>query len=227
MLALRRGPWLDRTEMDVTPRPVFENPVTGERVVVLTDARTHPDQVLVSHLFIRPGGRVAAAHVHPTVDERFLVLSGQVGFLIGGRKRTLGPGEGASVPARVVHDWWQVGDEEAEVLVEVVPGVRFAEMVGSMFGLARDGKVNKKGLPDPLQLAVMGHEYGDVIQFTKPPAIVQKLTIPPLAALGRRKGRKPMYPEYLEAGPTAAPDPAALAHLTPDGRLKPLETDAA
>ena len=227
MLALRRGPWLDRTEMDVTPRPVFENPVTGERVVVLTDARTHPEQVLVSHLFIRPGGRVAAAHVHPTVDERFLVLSGQVGFLIGGRKRTLGPGEGASVPARVVHDWWQVGDEEAEVLVEVVPGVRFAEMVGSMFGLARDGKVNKKGLPDPLQLAVMGHEYGDVIQFTKPPAIVQKLTIPPLAALGRRKGRKPMYPEYLEAGPTAAPDPAALAHLTPDGRLKPLETDAA
>jgi len=213
--------------MDLTPRPVFENPVTGERVVVLTDAREHPDQVLVSHLFIRPGGRVAAAHVHPTVDERFLVLSGQVGFLIGGRKRTLGPGEGASVPARVVHDWWQVGDEEAEVLVEVVPGVRFAEMVGSMFGLARDGKVNKKGLPDPLQLAVMGHEYGDVIQFTKPPPLVQKLTIPPMAALGRRRGRKPMYPEYLEAGPTAAPDPAALAHLTPDGRLKPLEADAA
>ena len=213
--------------MDLTPRPVFENPVTGERVVVLTDARTHPEQVLVSHLFIRPGGRVAAAHVHPTVDERFLVLSGQVGFLIGGRKRTLGAGEGASMSRGVVHDWWQVGDDEAEVLVEVMPGVRFAEMVGSMFGLARDGKVNAKGLPDPLQLAVMGHEYGDVIRFTMPPALVQKLTIPPLAALGRRKGRKPMYPEYLEAGPTAAPDPAALAHLTPDGRLKPLETGAA
>ena len=213
--------------MDVAPRPVFENPVTGERVVVLTDARQHPEQVLVSHLFIRPGGRVAAAHVHPTVDERFLVLSGEVGFLIGDRKQTLGPGEGASVPRGVVHDWWQVGETEAEVLVEVVPGVRFAEMVGSMFGLARDGKVGKKGLPDPLQLAVMGHEYGDVIRFTKPPAIVQKLTIPPLAALGRKRGRKPMYPEYLEAGPTATPDPAALAHLTPDGRLKPLETDAA
>ena len=52
--------------MNTAPRPVFENPVTGERVVVLTDARQHPEQVLVSHLFIRPGGRVAAAHVHPT-----------------------------------------------------------------------------------------------------------------------------------------------------------------
>ena len=213
--------------MDAAPRPVFENPVTGERVVMLTDAREHPEQVLVSHLFIRPGGRVAAAHLHPTVDERFLVLSGEVGFLIGDRKRTLGPGEGAAVPAGVVHDWWQVGDSEAQVLVEVVPGVRFGEMVGSMFGLARDGKVGKKGLPDPLQLAVMGQEYGDVIRFTKPPALVQKLTVPPLAALGRMRGRKPMYPEYLEAGQTATPDPAALAHLTPDGRLRPLPADAA
>ncbi len=209
--------------MDTAPRPVFENPVTGERVVVLTDGRQHPEQVLVSHLFIRPGGRVAAAHVHPTVDERFLVLSGEVGFLLGGRKRTLGAGEGASVRAGVVHDWWQVGDSEAQVIVEVIPGVRFAEMVGSMFGLARHGKVNSKGLPDPLQLAVMGHEYGDVIRFTKPPAIVQKLTIPPLAALGRRRGRRPMYPEYLEGGPTEAPDPAALAQLTTDGRLRPFD----
>jgi quercetin dioxygenase-like cupin family protein len=213
--------------MDLRPRPVFENPVTGERVVVLTDAREHPEQVLVSHLFIRPGGRVAAAHVHPTVDERFLVLGGEVGFLIGGRTRTLGAGQGASVAAGVVHDWWQVGETVAEVLVEVIPGVRFSEMVGSMFGLARDGKVNAKGLPDPLQLAVMGHEYGDVIRFTKPPAIVQKLTIPPLAALGRRRGRKPMYPEYLESAATTAPDPAALAHLTADGRLQPLPTGAA
>ena len=82
--------------------------------------------------------------------------AGEVGFLIGGRTRTLGAGEGASVEAGVVHDWWQVGEAEAQVVVEVVPGARFAEMVGSMFGLARDGKVNAKGLPDPLQLAVMG-----------------------------------------------------------------------
>ena len=208
--------------MDTAPRPVYENPVTGERSVVLTDARQHPEQVLVSHLFVRPGGRVAAAHFHPTVDERFLVLSGELGVLIDGRERRFGAGEGASLPAGVVHDWWQVGDTEAQAIVEVIPGVRFGEMVASLFGLARDGKVNSKGLPDQLQLAVMGHEYGDVIQFTKPPAIVQKLTIPPLATLGRWRGRKPMYPEYVEAGSMEVPDPAALAQLTPDGRLRPL-----
>ena len=36
------------------PLPVFSNPVTGERAVILTDPREHPDEVLVSHLFVRP-----------------------------------------------------------------------------------------------------------------------------------------------------------------------------
>jgi hypothetical protein len=39
---------------------VFENPASGERVVVLTDPEDHPERVLVGHLFVAPGGRVAA-----------------------------------------------------------------------------------------------------------------------------------------------------------------------
>jgi hypothetical protein len=38
---------------------VFENPVTGERAVVLTDPESHPDRILVAHLTVAPGGRVA------------------------------------------------------------------------------------------------------------------------------------------------------------------------
>lgn len=209
--------------MDCSPRQVFDNPVTGEHVVVLTDPREHPVEVLVAHLLVDPGGRVAAPHIHPTIEERFLVMKGQVGFIVGDRETVLGPGDHATVPPGTVHDWWQVGDEVAEVIVQVDPGVRFVEMVGSMFGLARDGKVSPEGMPDPLQLAVMGAEYGDVIVFTSPPRIVQRLTIPPLALIGTLRGRKPMYEEYLEPAETAEPDPAALAQLTEDGRLRPFD----
>jgi quercetin dioxygenase-like cupin family protein len=211
--------------VDTSPRPVFENPVTGERVIRLTDPREHPDEALVAHLFVTPGGRVAAPHLHPTVEERFLVMKGQVGFLVGEWEKTLSPGEHATVPPGTVHDWWQVGEETAEVIVEVVPGVRFSEMVASMFGLARDGKVSPEGMPDPLQLAVMGAEYGDVIRFMTPPRIVQRLTIPPLAVIGRLAGKKPKYDEYLEDGEMADPDPRALAELTDDGRLRPFEEE--
>jgi mannose-6-phosphate isomerase-like protein (cupin superfamily) len=209
--------------MDGSPRQVFDNPVTGEHVVLLTDPRTHPDEVLVAHLFVAPGGRVAAPHLHPTITERFYVTKGRVGFMIGEDERVLGPGQGATVPPGTVHDWWQVGDEVAEVVVEVLPGVRFTEMVGSMFGLARDGKVSAEGMPDPLQLAVMGSEYGDVIRFTSPPAIVQRLTIPPLALVGRLMGKRPMYEQYVTVEETEDPDPEALALLTEDGRLREFE----
>ena len=72
---------------------VFANPVTGERAVLLTDPETHPDRALVAHLFVSPGGRVAAPHVHPVATERFHVLAGRVGFQVGGRHTELEAGQ--------------------------------------------------------------------------------------------------------------------------------------
>lgn len=200
---------------------VLENPATGERVVMLTDPETHPDRVLVAHLHVEPGGRVAAAHSHPSITERFHVLQGEVGFLLGDRRTTLGAGQEAVVPAGTVHDWWQTGEEVAQVIVEVDPGDRFVEMVGTMFGLARDGKVDRRGLPHPLQLAVTAHAYRDVMVLASPPAWVQGLAFGILAPLGRTLGRRPSYAEYLTSPIVVEPDPAALALLDDDGRLRP------
>jgi quercetin dioxygenase-like cupin family protein len=199
---------------------VAENPVTGERAVILTDPEEHPDRVLVSHLYVKPGGRVVSEHYHPTLTERFHVLRGQVGFLIDGRRSVLGPGESAEVPVGARHDWWQVGDEESQAVVEVDPGDRFVEALGTIFGLARDGKTNDKGMPDPLQLSVTASAYRDVIVFTAPPPALQRAMFAVLAPLGRALGRKPFYPEYTVWEEVVEPDPAALALLTDDGRLR-------
>jgi mannose-6-phosphate isomerase-like protein (cupin superfamily) len=150
---------------------VFENPVTGERAVVLTDPRTHRERVLVSHLYVEPGGRVAVKHRHPGLTERFRVITGRVGFSIGEETRELGPGEAAEVPPDTLHDWWQLGEETAELVVEVSPGDRFVELVGTFFGLARDGKVDGKGVPKPLQLAVSARDYADVMVVATPATI--------------------------------------------------------
>lgn len=199
---------------------VFENPVTGERAVVLTDPAEHPAGALVSHLFVAPGGRVAVAHRHPSITERFHVLSGRVGFLIGEEERELGPGEAAEVAPGVLHDWWQLGEETAEVVVEVTPGDRFVEMVGTFYGLARDGKSDSKGLPRPLQLAVTARGYRDVMEIASPPPAVQALLFGPLAALGRARGLQPHYRRYTTSDVVVEPDPRALAMLAEDGRLR-------
>jgi quercetin dioxygenase-like cupin family protein len=209
--------------MSSEPRPVYRHPVTREKSIVLTDPREHPDEVLLSYLTVEPGGRVAAPHWHPSLDERFLILKGQIGFHLDGKETVLGPGEHATVARNVVHDWWQVGDEPAQALVEVVPGVRFAEMVGTLFGLGRDGKTDAKGMPSPLQLAVMGHEYDDTVVFTKPPALIRKTVLPVMAAIGRARGLEPHYEKYLETTEREVPDPSVFEHVSPDGRLKPFE----
>lgn len=199
---------------------VFDNPVTGEHVVVLTDPHTQPDGALVSDLTARPGARVSGPHIHPESTERFHLVRGTVGFTIGGTQRLLGPGEHAEVPVGVVHDWWQVGDEEARVVVEVTPGQRFAEIARTLIGLAHDGKVTRRGAPSMLQLAVIMQEYHDVFVMASPPPWVQRLLFAALAPVGHLMGLRSSYPKYLESADIEEPAAEALALLDEHGRLR-------
>ena len=56
-------------------------------------------------------------------------------------------------------------------------------MIETLFGLAREGHVNKRGMPDPLQLALFATEFSDVAVFRKPPAAVQRVLFGALAPI--------------------------------------------
>ncbi len=181
---------------------VIENPVTGERVVVRVGTEDSGGDLLAVDGYVKPGGAVAGEHVHPAIDERFTVLRGRVGFRIDGRESIAEPGERLHVPAGTAHDWWNAGDEEAHVRVEIRPGGRFEEMALNLFGLAQDGKTNSRGMPNLLQAAIFVREFSDVLYFTRPPLWVQRLLFGALALLARALGYRGSYPEYLERGPT-------------------------
>jgi quercetin dioxygenase-like cupin family protein len=181
---------------------VFVNPVTGERVVVRIGTEETGGELLIGDLYIRPGGAVMGEHIHPAIEERFTVLGGQVGFRLSGRVTTAEPGVKLHVPAGVPHDWWNAGPEEALVRVEVWPGARFEAMLRNAYGLAQDGKVNQRGMPNLLQLAAFAREFADVIQFTRPPRIVQRILFGLLAIPARLRGYRGSYPEYLARGPS-------------------------
>jgi quercetin dioxygenase-like cupin family protein len=181
---------------------VVENPVTGERVVVRVGTEDSGGRMLVADAYVRPGGAVTGEHVHPTIEEYFTVVRGRVGFRLDGRETVARPGERLHVPAGTAHDWWNAGDEEALITVEITPGARFEEMVVNLFGLARDGKTNAKGMPNLLQGALFAQEFEDVLYFTKPPQAVQKVLFAALAPVARLFGYKGSYPEYLERGPS-------------------------
>ena len=62
----------------------------------------------------------------------------------------------------------------------------------TLFGLARDAKVGKRGDPSMLQLAVIFAELSELGRLVKPAPAVQRAFFAPLAALGYR-ARSPEY----------------------------------
>jgi mannose-6-phosphate isomerase-like protein (cupin superfamily) len=178
----------------------IHNPVTGERLVFRKTSAETGGQAVVIETFVQPNGFVAAAHVHPTQEERFEILRGSVGFKIGRKKLVAGPGQRLTVPAGTPHKFWNAGDDEAHFVCEVRPALQFESLLETMFALAADGKTNRKGMPSPLWLAVIANAHFDTVQLPFPPALVQKIGL----ALGAPLGRVLGYgATYIPAEPAA------------------------
>jgi len=179
---------------------VYENRVQGDRFVVREGSEDTGGGRLVGDLYIRPGGAIAGKHVHSYITECFEVLAGIVGFHVDGRDEVAGVGERVEVPAGAVHAWWNAGDDEARVLVDIRPAERFELMVQNLYGLANDGKSNATGVPKLLPLALFAREFRREGEFIRPPRIVQRILFSALAPLARARGYKAINPDYL--GPT-------------------------
>jgi quercetin dioxygenase-like cupin family protein len=179
---------------------IFENPITGERAVVRVGTEDSGGDLVITDLYVSPGGRVAAEYIYPVINEWFTPVSGRVGFRVNRQESVAEIGQRLHVSPGTAHDWWNAGDEEAHVVVEVSPAARFEEAISTTFGLARDGKTNANGLPNLLQLALPSREFEDVLYFTNPPRAVQKVLFAVLAPVARLLGYRGTYPEYGPSG---------------------------
>ena len=169
----------------IAPGDRLENPVTGEALIFhRTAAQTDGESVLVETI-LRPGGVVAAAHVHPHQSERFEVLAGLVGLRVGGEEVVAGEGEAVTVEPGTPHRFWNAGGDEARFVCEVRPALRFESLIETMFTLAAEGKTNGKGLPNPLRLAVIARTHFDTVRLPFPPASHQRAALAMAAPLGR------------------------------------------
>ena len=159
----------------ITTGQTLRNSVTGETLVFrTTSADTNGERVVVE-TFVEPNGAVAAAHVHPEQEELFEILAGELQFRVGKNTIVAKPGDRVLVPAGTAHRFENIGNETAHFVCEVSPALGFEQLIETMFSLAEDGKVNKKGMPNPLRLAVIArHHFGDV-RLPFPPAWLQRL----------------------------------------------------
>ena len=180
------------------------NAVTGERLVFHETSNETDGAYCRFDTYVEPGGAVAAAHVHPYQTERFEVLSGTLGVKAGRDTKELAAGETVVIEPGTPHMFWNAGDDTLCFRAEVRPALQFESLIETMFGLATDGKTNKKGMPNPLRLAVIANHHFEDVQLPVVPRWMQKTALALGAPVGRSLGFQPHYAPAGEPTPATA-----------------------
>ncbi len=191
-----------------SPGETIENPVTGERVTWIETAHSTGGELLAWDLYVQPAAAVGVAHRHVHQEERFAVRSGTAGFELAGEERMVSQGHEVTVPIGVAHRWWNAGQDELRVRMELCPALDTETFFETFFGLARDGKTSAKakGVPGLLQIAVLFRDLGDSCpQLVKPRRGLQRAVFTVLAPIGKLAGRRAVYPNYSPRHQSLAP----------------------
>ena len=177
---------------------VVEDPVLRQRLGFTRRTAEDGAELLEVEMWVDPGGGVPP-HVHPSVEERFTVMSGRPSFLAGRKWRTAAPGETVVVPPGVRHAYRNRGAELAHVVCEARPPSTLQAFLEEAAALSRAGKLTRQGLPKGLgalvEAAALAHRHRDMVVLgfpPLPPLWLQRLLFPVLARLAERRHDRPV-----------------------------------
>jgi quercetin dioxygenase-like cupin family protein len=160
------------------------NPRTGQSMVF-----TEMSQELVVVDTVNPAtDEREPLHVHPHQESGAELRSGSLVFEVDGVERRLVPGESIEIAAGTCHRFWNDGTDDAHAVQFFRPALESAAFFETLFALARDGALDAKGMPKPLQLALMVSEFGEEIRPVSPPWPLLRAASMLLAPLARRRG---------------------------------------
>jgi quercetin dioxygenase-like cupin family protein len=138
-----------------------------------------------------PAAAVEPVHVHPRQESGAEVLSGSLVFEVAGVERRVTAGETVSVPAGTPHRFWNDSAEDARSIQFFRPALDIASFFETLFALAQQGGLDARGMPKPLQLAVMVPEFGEEVRPVSPPWPLLRALAAVLAPIARRRGHRP------------------------------------
>ena len=158
---------------------VIENPLTGERITFVRTSQQTGGALAELDLELTPQAFLAAEHIHRSQEERFRVLEGHVLVRCRGEESISGPEETVTVPAGAPHAWAPHGDAAARVRITFTPGAGIEDFFEEFFRLAREGRVNAKGMPSLAVSARLGLAHD--MYLAGPPVPLQRAAFRVLA----------------------------------------------
>lgn len=92
-----------------------------------------------------------------------------------------------------------MSEETGATVTTARPAGHLGEVIGTLFGLAHEGKLTDDGRPRLLQAMVLTDELADDTVFTSPPPVIARALSALLAPIARARGYAAIYPKYDEA----------------------------
>ncbi len=183
------------------------DPITRTRIVVVKGVEETLGRGWVTEVHCPQGSTPFLPHVHQVWTETFEILEGSATCRLGAEERRVGRGESIVMPPGVphVHPWntgsghmvYRHTNDFGATTPEAVTDVIGA--FATMFGLAREGRVGKRGLPKhPLQLAATARTLTKHRSFdAEIPIPIQLAVSATLGRLAEVLGYRGVYDRYL------------------------------
>jgi quercetin dioxygenase-like cupin family protein len=165
----------------------ISNPRSGQS---MTFIEMHEDLLRIETVN-PPSTEREPLHVHPCQESGAEVLSGSLVFEVDGVRTTLAPGESISIPANAPHRFWNESSDDARAIQYFRPALAIGDFFETLFALAAAGKLDARGMPRPLQLAVMVPEFGREIRPVGIPWPLLRSLALILRPIARARGCRP------------------------------------
>jgi quercetin dioxygenase-like cupin family protein len=181
------------------------NEITGETITFVETAAETGGAYTLIEVVLAPGGGVPMAHVHPKQWETFEVVDGHLAMKAGRDRLVARPGDVVTVEPGTVHKFWNDRAYPVTFRCTVAPALGFERFIETMFALGADGKLSKRGMPNPLRLAAIANAAFEDSRAPYIPAWMQKAGLSAGALLAKALGYGPTYdrqtpiPELLPA----------------------------
>ncbi len=141
---------------------VFENACMNSRVMLVESSADTGGAYTLLELELQPGcGN--QLYYHKKIAKKFTAIKGELAISTGRRSLHLQAGESVMVPAGRVHRFYNPGEAPIIFQIKLTPGhERFEYGLAITYGLAEDGKLNKKGLPKNLDHRALRMSFTDM-----------------------------------------------------------------
>jgi mannose-6-phosphate isomerase-like protein (cupin superfamily) len=179
--------------------PLFSNPITGECAGILV----FPDDTngeYMKAILVSPGcASGPPGHFHPNYVEEFTIIEGEFIFYYKGKEMVLKASDKLTVQPNEEHTFRPTDRSDINSFTVVVrpPGM-LIELVKTLYGLAHEGKLNKRGEPNFLQAMILAKKLSNDTIFAKPPPLVQKTMALIFAPIASLLGYQAIYPKYID-----------------------------